>query len=192
MTALDPTAPTTFTVGVMEFTVHGRTLTLGQKELLHSRSFTQHDPETGFHFCVDCLSDLPHDRCLWFDHVCTDTPVCLENDTPAPAPAPAPRRPRRARRNRTRTTPTPDSVQWVRFSVLDVGAPGSGVHYYDARCSGGYDYRLGGSAGRWFLTRHGVLSWARPERTTYLGSRAAALALLDAITGPEPVPGAFA
>lgn len=88
MTATNPTAPTTFTVGCMEFTVHG-TLTLGQKQLLRGRSLTQHDPETGWHFCVDCLSDLPHDRVLWFDHVCTDEPVCLDGTGPTAEPEPA-------------------------------------------------------------------------------------------------------
>lgn len=71
MTATNTTAPTA--------------LTLGQKEIVRGRSLTQYDTETGWHFCVDCLSDLPRDQYLWFDHVCTDTPVCLDGaEEPAP------------------------------------------------------------------------------------------------------------
>lgn len=52
-------------------------LTLGQKQEIRGRWLTQYDPETGWNYCVDCLSDLPHDH-LWHDHVCTDAPVCLD------------------------------------------------------------------------------------------------------------------
>ena len=59
-------------------------LTLADRELITGRSITQHDPQTGARFCVDCLADLP-DGIDALAHVCGEA---QEPATRRPAPVP--------------------------------------------------------------------------------------------------------
>lgn len=90
--------------------------------------------------------------------------VIAETVAPLAAAAPTP------------TVARDETLTWKRG--IPASTRGSRVSYYESRTDGQTTYRVGGSAGRWFVVRLTNGS-GRADRTPFVGSHERAIALLD-------------